>query len=93
MTDPVTTIQATTAVVDASNSMLQSLITFSSTILYAVTAAAAFLPKPSKNAPEYARTIYKYVSYIAWNVKHATNAADDRRKEHRDEDVPNEVQQ
>lgn len=79
MADPVTTIRATVDVVDASNSLITSLIAFVATTGYAITAAAAFLPKPKNNAPGYAKKIYAVITCVAWNIKHARNIDDDRR--------------
>lgn len=88
MADPVTTIQTAAATVDATHALLTSVISILPTIAYAITAAAAYMPKPADDAPSALKLAYKVVNAIAFNIKHARNIADDRRKEHRDENAP-----
>lgn len=73
MADPVTVIQTTADVVNASNSLLASLIAIIPTIGYVITAIAAFVPKPDSIAPQPVQWLYKAMTYIAFNVKHAKN--------------------
>lgn len=85
MSDPATTIQAAADTVSATHALLTSIIEILPTVGYAITIAAAFIPKPDDSAPPIAKFVYKVVTYIAFNIKHARNIPDDRRKEERDE--------
>lgn len=81
MSDPVTTIQTAAATAQASASLfaslshaLTSLAEFLPTIAYAITAVAAFFPPPSEDAPKALQVAYRWVNFVAFNVKHARNA-------------------
>lgn len=87
MSDPISTLEAAAGVAQASTSLVTSISNLLTSILaalptmaYATTAAAAFLPPPAEDAPTWQRGVYKAVTYIAWNVRHAANAAE-RAKE------------
>lgn len=93
MSDPATTIQAAADTVSATHALITSILAILPTLGYAITIAAAFFPKPDDNAPAPIKFAYKAINAIAFNIKHARNIADDRRKEHRQPDETFQVEE
>ena len=73
MANAATAIQTTADVLNASNSLLASLIAILPTLGYIVTIVAAFVPQPTATTPYAVQWLHKAMTYIAFNIKHARN--------------------
>lgn len=73
MSDPVTTLNTATEVVNSFSALLAATLATLPTIGYAITVIAAFLPPPPTDQGWYF-WLHWAVNKIAINVKHAKNA-------------------